>query len=182
MHWQLIGAGAEGQEVGLHLPPGVAIRIPKGARIVVESHYVNVSSEVHHVRDRVTAEPPPDPASITARADVVQVSDVEMPIPPHVSQTRVIECTLGEDMTALDLDGHAHEWATLVRVSVLRASSDKPRSSTIIRGSRRSSSSRRSSNTLRRRSRASTRSIACASNATGTTTPMAVSTCGSPRS
>lgn len=121
MKWQFIGAGAEGEELGLALPPGVAIRVPKGARIVVESHYINPSKDVHHVRDRVTAEAAADPKTITAHADVFQVTDFEMHIPPHVSQTRRIECTLDGDLTALDLNGHAHQWATSVRVSVVRA-------------------------------------------------------------
>jgi hypothetical protein len=126
MNWQFVGAGAEGMEVGLTLPPGVAIRVPKGARVVVESHYVNPSADVHHVQDRVTAEGPANPATIVARADVFQVTDFAMQIPPHVAQKRVIECVLEDDMTALDLNGHAHQFADVVRVSVLRVGATLP--------------------------------------------------------
>jgi hypothetical protein len=123
MDWQLLGAGAEGEPVGLRLPDGVAVRIPAGARLMVESHYVNASHEVMHVRDRVTAESFGD-RPVLAYAGTFQVTDFEMAVPPFTRETRVIECTLDGDMNAIDLNGHAHQWATHVAVTLARAGSD----------------------------------------------------------
>ena len=124
MGWQLVGAGAEGEEIGLRLPPGIAVHIPKGARIVVESHYVNAGRDVRRVRDRVTAESFADPSKITAYAGMFQVTDFALAIPPRTRETRTIECVVDADMEIIDLNGHAHETAERVAVSLQRGGHD----------------------------------------------------------
>jgi hypothetical protein len=123
--WRFVGGGDQSSELKFHLPPGVAVQIPKGARLVLQSHYVNTGKTALRVRDLVAIETPLDTSKITARADSLIVNDSEFRIPAHGTQLRVSDCTIESDIKLLNIMGHTHEWGDRVRIGLLRAGADK---------------------------------------------------------
>lgn len=124
--WRFVGGGDSSAELKFHLPAGVAVQIPKGARLVLQSHYLNTGKTPFRVRDVVAIETPLDASKITARADSFIVHDPEFRIPAHGAQTRVSDCTIESDIKLLNLMGHTHEWGDRVRIGVLRVGNDTP--------------------------------------------------------
>lgn len=119
---RLVGGGAESNEQGLRLPEGLAIKIPAGSQLVIQSHYLNVSTEDIRVRDALVAQRA-DPASIQHYADGFAISDGDMLIPPHASYGQTLECTIDADMNVVNMIGHTHQWATHLAVQRIAAGS-----------------------------------------------------------
>jgi len=101
------------------LPDGFAVRLPEGARIVIQSHYVNVSSDDILVRDVAQlflAENPETAIEasyfIANHGDIVLDADKE--------GTATLGCTLEEDLNLIVLLGHMHELGTSMRVERTR--------------------------------------------------------------
>ncbi|MEI8259169.1 MAG: hypothetical protein WCJ30_26165, partial [Deltaproteobacteria bacterium] len=93
------------------LPTGVAIQIPAGRQIVVQSHYVNVDPVIRTVRDALLIVRA-SPASIQNIADSFNMFDPDLSIPPHAMYRRVLDCPITSDMTFATALGHTHHWGT----------------------------------------------------------------------
>jgi hypothetical protein len=112
----LVGAGNESAELMFRLPPGVVVRIPRGAQVILQSHYINPTSAPMRVRDAITALPPAQGASVQI-ADPLAMNDSDFSIPPRTNgYGRTMECEIDRDMNVVNLFGHAHEWATRLRI------------------------------------------------------------------
>lgn len=112
----LVGAGNESAELMFQLPPGIVVRIPRGAQVILQSHYINPTGAPMRVRDAVTAMPPPEGASVQI-ADPLAMNDSDFLIPPRVNgYGRTLECEIDRDMNVVNLFGHAHQWTTRLKI------------------------------------------------------------------
>jgi hypothetical protein len=101
----------------------MAIKMPKGARLVLQSHYVNATGAARVVHDTLSAYGPADPKTVTQYADAMTLIDTDFRVPAHGEQTRVVECPIEQPIDVLNLFGHAHEWSTNVKIGVVRTGS-----------------------------------------------------------
>jgi hypothetical protein len=82
---RFIGGGEESSEQALNLPPGIGVRIPAGAQLVMQSHYLNTDARDRTVRDALTIVPAA-PGTITTLADPMAINDGDPPagrVRPH---------------------------------------------------------------------------------------------------
>ncbi|MGB0590283.1 MAG: hypothetical protein ACPGU1_11435 [Myxococcota bacterium] len=110
--------GAGGQDTVM--PDGAALTVGKGQRIVVQSHYVNMSPEPRTVMDAVdlelttVAESPID-------VDAFAVIDSELAIPTETeAYTRVKTCKVDAPMDIHMMLGHTHDYGVLFEIEFIR--------------------------------------------------------------
>lgn len=104
---------------GLPMPEGVALKVPKGAEIWIQSHYINASDEVREVQDVINVETIPveevvDVASTFAHVDLTFV------LPANQRSTRTMECSPPHEMTVPWLLPHMHEWGESFKIEIIR--------------------------------------------------------------
>ncbi|HEY4223276.1 MAG TPA: hypothetical protein VGO62_18085 [Myxococcota bacterium] len=93
---------------GKTLPPGYAIRMPKDATLVVQSHYVNVKDQAIRIKDNVTLTYADPGADVVEAAYWTQsLTDFSIPEGEHSITTT---CQMQGDLAALSVLGHMHEW------------------------------------------------------------------------
>jgi hypothetical protein len=114
---RFIGVGtADG--VGISLPPGLALRVPKGARIYSQSHYLNASDSPIVAQDVVDLD-------LLTAAELEQVAgaftqvDLGLDLPPDEDTTRVIDCTAPREMSVPWMLPHMHEQGLRFKLEVI---------------------------------------------------------------
>lgn len=124
--WRMIGGGGDEAEAAvakLRMPEGLAIRVPAGAQIVLQSHYINLG-ESFTANDSASLELVP-PDSIDAYVNQFVFNDVGFSIPAHEEFESVSTCTAPADVDIIRLLGHMHEWGTYYHLERLDES-DEP--------------------------------------------------------
>lgn len=117
---RFVGGGDESNEQGLRLPDGIGVRIPAGSQLVLQSHYLNLTTAPIRVRDALTVVPAP-PGAIRYLADAWAISDGDFAVPPRTTYGRTLECNVDRDTNVVLLLGHTHDWGTRLRVDLLPA-------------------------------------------------------------
>ncbi|MFO0558055.1 MAG: hypothetical protein U0269_08545 [Polyangiales bacterium] len=117
---RFIGGGEESLEQALRLPEGVGIKIPRGAQLVLQSHYLNLEAQARTVKDALVVVPARD-GTIRELADPMAINDGSFEIPPMAPYGRTVECRVTERTQLLSIRGHTHEWGTRFRVELERA-------------------------------------------------------------
>jgi hypothetical protein len=117
---RFIGGGEESLEQALRLPEGVGVRIPRGAQLVLQSHYLNLEREDRRVRDALVIVPARE-GTIREYADPMAINDGAFEIPPGANYGRTVECRVDRETRLLSIRGHTHEWGTRFRVELERA-------------------------------------------------------------
>ena len=102
------GTGAEGI---INLPEGLAIKVPAGKQLVIQSHYINTTGKSETVDDTLTMQLI-DPAKVKMYANSFANSDEGFEIPPNGSLKRTSVCTIPQDLNIAVALGHEHEWGT----------------------------------------------------------------------
>ena len=108
-------AGGSDTAQNIVIPDGVAFRIRPGGNLMVQSHWINTSSQPvdgQAVFNVATREPSPD----RQPAQLFTAYTVNVAIPPHAPAHASTECTIQSDLQFFDFGGHAHEWATHVHI------------------------------------------------------------------
>ena len=107
--WRQVGAAGDAKGDGvIDLPPGIAVRVPAGKQMVVQTHYINASGKPKDVEDEITVH-------LLAREDVKRfaqgfaVVDGTFEIPPHANYSRTATCTPKRDLDLIMVLGHMHE-------------------------------------------------------------------------
>jgi hypothetical protein len=92
-------------------PPGMAIRIPKGAQLVLQQHIVNTSENPIRVRDGMHLKLLPK-EEVEILAGFYGISDVEFVLEPEEGVEREVSffCEAPRDMNLLLMGPHMHEW------------------------------------------------------------------------
>lgn len=114
--------GGTGGEAGggALLPPNVAFRLPKGASILVNTHFVNntdAAFDGHSVIDFKFAEPSSD----RLIASMLNNAILNFNIPAKDVQTGVAECTLPRQYDFILFSNHMHEWGESAKTEVIHA-------------------------------------------------------------
>jgi hypothetical protein len=105
--------GGVGGEAGgnVKLPEGVVFRVAAGRGLLVQTHYLNASTETvmaESVLDVLFAEPSEE----RRLASMFANTSLAIDIPPNQSATVDVECTLPRDMSFLMFANHMHEMGT----------------------------------------------------------------------
>ena len=114
------GAGGAGGAATI-LPQGISMVIPKGRRIVVQSHYINATPEPMTVMDAVDLElTTPEESPVVA--DPFSVIDSEFEVPAGAENfTRIKECLIEDPIEVHMLLGHTHDFGVLFTVDFVKA-------------------------------------------------------------
>ncbi len=113
---QLTAAESSASTEPLHVD-GLALRVPAGAQIVLQSHYINVSGP-RIVEDRAEVYIP-RPEDVREMGGSFVVDDEGLDIPAHSRVRRTYVCTVGTDLQVAMLLGHMHEWGANFRLERL---------------------------------------------------------------
>jgi hypothetical protein len=117
---RFIGGGEESLEQALRLPDGIGVKIPAGAQLVLQSHYLNLEAMDRSVRDALVVVPAA-PGSVTTYADPMAINDGAFEIPPGVAYGRTVECVVTAETRLLSIRGHTHEYGTRFVLELQRA-------------------------------------------------------------
>lgn len=93
------------------LPAGMGARLKTGTRLVIESHYVNTSTDDILVQDAVNLGLIPE-ADVETWAAPVLFLDSGFRLEPGVSTTVAFDCEIQDALSMLYLGPHMHEWGT----------------------------------------------------------------------
>jgi hypothetical protein len=105
------GAKATGTEGLIKMPEGLAIKVPAGKQIVVQTHYINTTGAAFKTNDCITLHTT-DPAAIKDYANLFVTNDATFTVPPQSPYKSVTTCTLEQDFKTVIQTGHMHEHGT----------------------------------------------------------------------
>jgi hypothetical protein len=115
---RLVGVGTAAGS-GISLPDGVAMKLPKGAQLWTQSHYVNTTSDTIVVQDTVELD-------LIDQADVEHVAgsfvqvDLGLSLPPATTTKRTMECSPPVEMNIPWILAHMHEFGAHFTIEVRR--------------------------------------------------------------
>jgi len=121
--WRFLGGG-DAQTSGDPLPDSVALMIPKGKAIMVQSHYIApqggvFARDIVNVTKWTKAEAP-------ILADFWAVGQIAaLAVPPCESQVSA-DCEITEDVKVLYVLGHTHDKGNLFKLEVIRKGETEP--------------------------------------------------------
>jgi hypothetical protein len=103
--------GSQSADLDWVLPPGVAFKLKAHRQLLLQTHYVNATTQatplgVGHVKINLNAEP--DSTKITAHMGTMFANNVNIHIPPHQERSFSTVCDLPEDANVAAMTGHFH--------------------------------------------------------------------------
>jgi len=117
MQYHKFFAGTQWPLLNYHFPPGVALRLPANTGLDMNSHYANRSSTI--IKGEVYANLYfAEPAKIKHVAEVLQLSNFDINLPPQKITTLTKTFTFSERTHIFQLVSHAHEHMTEFKVEV----------------------------------------------------------------
>ena len=99
--------GSQTEDNEQALPPGVALRLPRGSPLIMESHYIN-GSDTATTGEVVLNLQYVDSATIRNRADVLFFLNQDITIPPLSTTTTSKTCPLPAGVDVFLLSSHTH--------------------------------------------------------------------------
>lgn len=115
---RFIGVGTA-QGIGIDLPDGIGMLVPKGAKIWTQSHYLNTTNETLVVQDVVDLYTMPA-SEVQEKAGAYVQVDLGLELTPVQETTRVLECSIPQEMSIPWLIPHMHEWGAHMTVEVIK--------------------------------------------------------------
>lgn len=110
--WRMVAGvndgGTAGGEGLVELPPGVVMKVPAGAQIVTQSHYINATSQPRKLSDSATVNIVPTD-QVKAYANYMVANDATFAIPAQGSRRRSMTCVTPQDLKLVLYLGHMHE-------------------------------------------------------------------------
>ncbi|MFZ5475570.1 MAG: hypothetical protein ACOZNI_02240 [Myxococcota bacterium] len=98
-------------ELGIDLAEGMAVKLDRGQRYVLQSHYVNSGTEPMRVRDIAVIEALAEDEVETWAAPLILNNDA-FTLPPGEATDVAFDCEVPSDYNVLYWTGHMHEWGT----------------------------------------------------------------------
>lgn len=117
---QIAGSGGDSAET-LGLPDGFALKVPEGKQLVLQSHYINTTSNNRTVNDSVTLNLV-NPSQVRNYVNFLVTDDESFEIPPMAPIESVTECTLERDFDMILALPHMHQWGRKFKLETLDAS------------------------------------------------------------
>ncbi|GDX83059.1 hypothetical protein LBMAG42_48700 [Deltaproteobacteria bacterium] len=93
------------------LPEGMAVKLNQGQRWVVQSHYVNTTTDRIRERDIMNIGFTPED-SVDVWAAAFALTQVNLSLPPAQASSLSFDCSFDEPYQVMYLTGHMHEWGT----------------------------------------------------------------------
>jgi hypothetical protein len=119
--WRQVGAAEAPGTPAEYWVEGLGMRIPAGAQIVLQAHYINLADHTRTVEDAVDVHFLPPDRLVHLGAPFV-IHDDAWEIPARQQLRHTAECVVQRDHNIGLLLGHLHEWG--VRFSLQRQKSD----------------------------------------------------------
>lgn len=101
------------------LPAGMGARLLSGTRLVLESHYVNTSTDDILVQDAFNLGLIPE-AEVETWAAPFLLLDSDFELAPGVDTTVSFDCPMSGELNLLYLGPHMHEWGTAFSLDYTR--------------------------------------------------------------
>ncbi len=106
---------SEAEDDRVDLPEGLALHMRAGSRLVLQSHYINTSTETLRVRDVVNLWATENTADVQAAAPYMTQS-IEHEIPSGGMHTLAYECPVASALNLHSVVGHMHEQGASMRI------------------------------------------------------------------
>lgn len=110
--------GTQWPRLDYHFPPGIALRLPAGTGIDLNSHYANRSTAIIPGEAYANLHFA-DPAKITNVAEILSLNNTDISLPPQKVTTLTKVFTFSEPRHIFQLFSHAHEHMTEFKVEVV---------------------------------------------------------------
>jgi Copper type II ascorbate-dependent monooxygenase, C-terminal domain len=105
------------------IPAGYAVRVPAGAKVVIQSHYLNTTARDIRVADVARIMFAPAGAAVTEVSYMI-LNHGSVSIPARSPGNSRVSCTPqvgASPVNVLNIIGHMHEWGTSIQVKRERA-------------------------------------------------------------
>lgn len=111
------GGGTDATISASQIPKGIVFRVPAGSQLMMVSHYINASldSVVGQAAYNLDVQ---DPSPDVDPGDLLTVVKTDFTLPPGIGRAHT-ECLLKQDFKFFMLGGHAHEYATNIKLGVV---------------------------------------------------------------
>lgn len=93
----------------IHLPEGMAVLLDEGQRFVIQSHYVNTTTDRLMQRDIMNIGFTPE-EEVDTWAAAFALTQVNLSLPPAQASELSFDCAFEEDYEIMYLTGHMHEY------------------------------------------------------------------------
>ena len=93
------------------LPPGIAHKFEPGEVVILQTHYVNASTEALDAHVALTLHTV-NPAEVEQEAGSIIFSNTNISVPPHGKQRVTMTCKIPFDIHPAQLWSHMHKWGT----------------------------------------------------------------------
>ncbi|MGZ3423806.1 MAG: monooxygenase [Polyangiales bacterium] len=91
------------------MPPGVAFKLKARTQLVLQTHYVNASTQKGDQGEVwVNLHTAQDPASITAHVGTMFANNMQIKLPPHEESSFTTGCAVPHDVNVIAATGHFH--------------------------------------------------------------------------
>lgn len=112
------GGGRPGTDIVI--PDGLALKVAAGETIVIQSHYINTSTETWHKMDSIEILPA-DPATNPTIMDSFIMNNSGFEVPPRQTDMESVQdCTVEAEMSLHLATGHMHEFGTVYDLELIR--------------------------------------------------------------
>lgn len=118
---QIVGSGGDDKNSAeglIALPEGLAVRVPAGKQLVIQTHYINTTGAEQKVSDAITMHTV-EPEAVKAYANYFVMVDARFEVPPQGTFTSTSTCTLTRDFDTVLLLGHMHEHGKHYKLELL---------------------------------------------------------------
>jgi hypothetical protein len=99
------------------LPKGYGTHLHAGQHMVIQSHYINTSDHPIEVRDIVRLHVMPS-SQVTTWTSPITGNDININVPPNATGSLQFDCVVPQDMFALQMGGHMHEWGSQFTIQI----------------------------------------------------------------
>lgn len=103
--------GSQAESLDWQLPEGVAFKIKARKQLMLQTHYVNASTQNTpngKGRVKINLHTQPDKSKITANMGTVFANNVNIAIPPRETRAFTTSCSMPQDVNIAALTGHFH--------------------------------------------------------------------------
>jgi hypothetical protein len=103
--------GSQSNAMDWKLPDGVAFKLKAHTQLVLQTHYVNASTQTTALDAGevwVNLNTAPDPTKITAHVGTMFANNMQIHIPPHQSASFTTSCGVDHDVNVIAATGHFH--------------------------------------------------------------------------
>jgi hypothetical protein len=112
------GGGADGASNFKGVPEGLAFRVPAGAQLMLQSHWINATGTTRDGQGVVYVTANPASTNVTP-VDQFLADTTSFDIPAGVTYTATSTCKFQKDLNFFMYSGHMHEWGKHITLELL---------------------------------------------------------------